>query len=153
MKDTWNYFTSINLYIVKKGHFGDISRYLMLGWEGDMSPVYWDGEMNVMGEYLKKLSVLSFQPLEMTVKWLKMAKFVTFGNNWTFWYLKSQISDTKCPIFTKSWKNRKTSTFGRELVDNVTFLFVVAIAGFQTKQGFYYEEYWNNLRCIQTEMS
>ena len=36
-----------------------------------MSPVYLDGEMNEMGEYLKKLSILSFQLLEMTVKWLK----------------------------------------------------------------------------------
>ena len=36
-----------------------------------MSPVYLDGEMNEMGVYLKKLSILSFQLLEMTVKWLK----------------------------------------------------------------------------------
>ena len=45
----------------------------------------------------------------------------------------------KRPIVTKV---EKPALFG-ELENNVTFLFVVATAGFQMKQGFYYEEYWN----------
>ena len=36
-----------------------------------MSPMYLDGKMNEMGVYLKKLSILSFQIVEMTVKCLK----------------------------------------------------------------------------------
>ena len=36
-----------------------------------MSLVYLDGEMNEMGVYLKRLSILSFQVIEMTVKCLK----------------------------------------------------------------------------------
>ena len=47
----------------------------------------------------------------------EMTEFVKFGTNWTFWYLKSWISDTKCPIVTKGEKREKPALL-EELVDN-----------------------------------
>ena len=42
-----------------------------------MSLVYLGGEMNGMGVYLKKLSILSFQVVEMTDKCLKWQKLLS----------------------------------------------------------------------------